>query len=170
MTRRPIEILPYSDAWPQEFEREASHIRSAAGDVVSEVHHVGSTAVPGCAAKPIIDMLVVVKSLDLLEARSPALEALGYEAKGELGITGRRYFRKGSAFEDRTHQIHAFAEGHPEIARHLLFRDYLRSHPGAMGEYVALKRRLAESHPYDVDAYTEGKNEFIQGIEEIAQS
>ena len=160
-----IEIVGYSIAWPIEFEREASSIRAAIGDVVVEIHHIGSTAIPGCDAKPIIDMLAVVTSLEDLDVATPSLEALGYEALGEFGIPGRRYFRKGSAFEERTHQIHAFAEDSPEIERHLAFRDHLRSHPEAVAQYVELKRRLASAHPDDVEAYTEGKNEFIRGIE-----
>lgn len=163
-----IEIVAYSPAWADEFEAEAGLIRRAIGEVLVDIHHVGSTAIPGCDAKPIIDMLAVVTDLAGLDARAGALEDLGYEAKGEFGIPGRRYFRKGSAFEDRTHQIHAFAQGHPEIARHLAFRDHLRAHPEAVKEYVALKRRLAGEHPIDVDAYTDGKTAFIRAIEEKA--
>ncbi len=160
-----IEIVAYSPAWVSEFASESARIREGLGDVLVAVHHIGSTAIPGCDAKPIIDMLAVVTSLANLDARTDALEDLGYEAMGEFGIAGRRYFRKGSVFEDRTHQIHAFADGSPEIARHLAFRDFLREHPDAVSEYVALKHRLAEAHPTDVDAYTDGKSAFIRSIE-----
>lgn len=162
--------MAYTSAWAEAFEREAVRLQDALGDVLAAVHHIGSTAIPGCDAKPIVDMLAVVTSLDDLDARADAVEVLGYEAMGEFGIPGRRYFRKGSAFEDRTHQIHAFAEGSPEIARHLAFRDHLRANPDAVKEYVDLKRRLAAAHPTDVEAYTDGKRAFIKGIEEAASS
>ena len=160
-----IEIAGYSPAWADAFAKESAFIAEVLGDIVVAVHHVGSTAIPGCDAKPIIDMLLAVTSLDDLDARASALEGLGYEAMGEFGIPGRRYFRKGPAFEDRTHQIHAFADGSPEIARHLAFRDHLRNNPDAVREYVALKRRLAAEHPTDVEAYTDGKSAFITAIE-----
>jgi GrpB-like predicted nucleotidyltransferase (UPF0157 family)/quercetin dioxygenase-like cupin family protein len=162
---RAIEIERYSPDWAVDFDLESGRVAAALGDVLVAIHHVGSTSVPGCDAKPIIDMLAVVADLARLDASTPQLESLGYEAMGEFGIPGRRYFRKGSAFEDRTHQIHAFEEGSSEIDRHLAFRDFLRAHPEAAAEYVALKRRLAATHPNDVAAYTEGKTDFIRAIE-----
>jgi GrpB-like predicted nucleotidyltransferase (UPF0157 family) len=163
-----IEILTYSPTWATEFASESARLRGVLDDVLVAMHHIGSTAIPGCDAKPIIDMLAVVTNLDDLDARTRHLEGLGYEAMGEFGIPGRRYFRKGSAFEDRTHQIHAFADDSPEIVRHLAFRDYLRDNPEVVREYVALKRRLAAEHPTDVEAYTDGKSAFIALIEERA--
>ncbi|MFY9587265.1 MAG: GrpB family protein [Actinomycetota bacterium] len=168
MVQARIEIVGYSPSWADEFARESSQIAEVLCGVLIAVHHIGSTAIPGCDAKSIIDMLAVVTNLDDLDARTAALEGLGYEALGEFGIPGRRYFRKGSAFEDRTHQIHAFADGSTEIARHLAFRDHLRGNPEAVKEYVALKRRLAAEHPTDVEAYTDGKTAFIKAIEEAA--
>jgi GrpB-like predicted nucleotidyltransferase (UPF0157 family) len=164
-----IEIVRYSPAWALEFAQESALIHETLGHVLLALHHIGSTAIPGCDAKPIIDILAVVTTLDDLDPRTAALEALGYEALGEFGIPGRRYFRKGSTFEDRTHQIHAFADGSSEIARHLAFRDYLGENPDAVSAYVALKRRLATAHPTDVDAYTEGKSGFIRMIEARAK-
>jgi GrpB-like predicted nucleotidyltransferase (UPF0157 family) len=163
-----IEIVEYSPTWASDFATESTLIQAALGEVVLAVHHIGSTAIPNCDSKPIIDMLAVVTSLEDLDARAAAIESLGYEAMGEFGIHRRRYFRKGSAFEDRTHQIHAFVDGAPEVARHLAFRDFLRGHPDAVAEYVALKRLLATAHPTDVEAYTEGKSAFIRAIEERA--
>lgn len=132
------------------------------------IRHIGSTSIPLCDAKPIIDMVAAVTDLELLDELTPAMEALGYEAMGEFGIPGRRYFRKGSAFENRTHQVHAFRSGSPEIDRHLAFRDFLRAHPALVAECVALKRRLAAAHPTDVPAYTAAKSGFIQRIEDLA--
>jgi GrpB-like predicted nucleotidyltransferase (UPF0157 family) len=96
------------------------------------------------------------------------LEALGYEAKGEFGIPGRRYFRKDDAEGIRTHQVHAFGAGSPGAARHLAFRDYMRAHPGIAREYGALKARLARAHPHDMQAYMDGKDAFVREHERRA--
>lgn len=153
--------MPPDSQWSEAFARESSSIAEAIGDVLIAVHHIGSTAIPGIHAKPIIDMLAVVGDLSLLDERTRRLEALGYEALGEFGIAGRRYFRKDDRNGDRTHQIHAFAIGSPQIERHLAFRDFMREHPEHAQRYDALKRRLAERHPDDISSYTDGKDEFI---------
>ena len=137
----------------------------ALGDALVAMHHIGSTSVPGIVAKPVIDMLAVVTRVKATDLRTPALAALGYEAMGEFGIRGRRYFRKSSADGARTHQIHAFAVDSCEIRRHLAFRDYLRAHSAAAEEYGKLKLELARRFPTDVEAYTEAKTEFIRAIE-----
>jgi GrpB-like predicted nucleotidyltransferase (UPF0157 family) len=94
-------------------------------------------------------MLAVVQDLAVLDAFSPRVEQFGYEAMGEFGISGRRHFRRDNPTAQRTHQLHAFAEGSPRIALHLAFRDYLRAHADVAAEYATLKRRLAERHPDD---------------------
>jgi GrpB-like predicted nucleotidyltransferase (UPF0157 family) len=155
-------------AWPSSFESEAVAIRRALSDVPIELHHIGSTAIPGILAKPVIDMLGVVHSVDALDAHAHRLTALGYVAMGEFGISGRRYFRKNAADGTRTHQLHAFAVGSSEIRRHLDFRDYLRAFPREAQEYAALKQRLAAICGSDMTAYSEGKTEFIRGVEQRA--
>jgi GrpB-like predicted nucleotidyltransferase (UPF0157 family) len=137
-------------------------VASALGELLLAIHHIGSTAIPGIDAKPIIDMLAVVNAISEVDSRNAELQALGYEAMGEYGIPGRRYFRKDDAGGNRTHQIHAFQEGSPQIERHLAFRDFLRAHGEFADQYVALKRRLAELHPTDIEAYATGKDEFIK--------
>lgn len=140
----------------------------ALGAVATATHHIGSTAIPGILAKPIIDMLLEVGDLDLLERKTAKLEALGYESLGEFGIAGRRYFRKDDAQGVRTHQIHAFAAGSPHVTRHLAFRDYLRAFPEVAHDYSELKRRLLETCHGSVDAYMEGKDPFIKVVEQAA--
>jgi GrpB-like predicted nucleotidyltransferase (UPF0157 family) len=140
-----ISLVPYDHGWSEEFARELTSTAEAMGDALTAVHHIGSTAIPGIHAKPIIDMLAVVPNLSLLDARTPRVQALGYEALGEFGIEGRRYFRKSDGAGNRTHHIHAFAIGSPQIERHLAFRDFMRAHPEHAQQYDALKRRLAES-------------------------
>lgn len=160
-----IVLLPHDPSWHEEFAREAAIISQALGQVLRSIHHIGSTAIPGIRAKPIIDMLAVTEDLTLLDAKAAIFESLGYEALGEFGIPGRRYFRKDDSAGIRTHQVHAFQLGSPQIARHLAFRDFLRANPDDAAAYDALKRKLAVEHPNDISAYTDGKDEFIRDID-----
>jgi GrpB-like predicted nucleotidyltransferase (UPF0157 family) len=158
-------LKPHEPHWAARFVHESSAIAEALGDALASIHHIGSTAIPGIHAKPIIDMLAVTHHLQLLDHRSPRLAVLGYEALGEFGIPGRRYFRKSDPTGERTHQIHAFQIESPQITRHIAFRDYLRAYPEIASEYEALKLRLAAAHPHDIDRYTDGKDAFIQDID-----
>src|SRR5687768_18467805 len=142
-----VEVVPHGPLWREAFEAEARLVASALGDNVAAVHHVGSTAIPGIYAKPVIDLLVEVSDIEGVDARSPAMESLGYEVMGEYGIPGRRYFRRDGPGGTRTHQIHAFKAGSPEVIRHLAFRDYMIAHPTDAQRYSELKRKLAEDHP-----------------------
>lgn len=161
-----VQVVSYSGEWVKRFEEEAARIRDVFGDELVELHHIGSTSVHGLQAKPVIDMLPVVRRIERVDAFDDAMRALGYEPMGELGIPGRRYFRKGG--DDRTHQIHAFQSGDPNIERHLAFRDYLRAHPAIAAEYGTLKAELAQRFPQDIEAYMDGKDAFIQETERAA--
>lgn len=163
-----LTLEPHRNSWKQDFEVEAARIRSAVGDVLVVIHHIGSTAIPGIYAKPIIDILAEVTSLDALGARVDAMQSLGYESMGEFGIPGRRYFRKDDSDGMRTHQIHAFAHQSPQVLRHLAFRDYLISHPDTAQEYSDLKRRLVQTCNGDIEAYMDGKDSFIKEVERKA--
>ncbi len=163
-----VRVLPYQAAWPVAFEAEALSLRALLGRCVHGLHHIGSTSVPGLAAKPIIDMLLEVPDLARLDAGSEALVAAGYEALGEYGLPGRRYFRKSDALGQRSHHLHAFTAGHHEVRRHLAFRDYLIAHAEVAAAYGALKQALAMAHPEDIDAYMDGKDPFIKQHEALA--
>lgn len=163
-----IQMVPYNPKWQQEFAREAAQLTNTLGENVVTVHHIGSTAIPGIYAKPVLDMLLVVRNHAELDKKQAQMEALEYEACGELGIPGRRFFRRDNADGDRTHQIHAFETGSPQIARHLAFRDYMIAHPETAQGYSDLKRELAAKHPSDIEAYMDGKDEFIQEIDRRA--
>lgn len=166
MTAGSIEVVEYDPEWPLLFEVEAARIRAACGDGVRAIEHIGSTSVPGLAAKPIIDIMPGVEDIGRARAVLVAgMEGLGYESMGEYGIAGRLYFRRG---EPRSHHVHVFEIGHPEWRRHLLFRDYLRAHPETAVEYAALKRELARAHGLDREAYTDAKAPFIERILELA--
>jgi GrpB-like predicted nucleotidyltransferase (UPF0157 family) len=119
-------------------------------------------------AKPIIDILLLVEDINILDAQSPAMEALGYEVMGEYGIKGRRYFRKEDASGTRTHHVHSFQVDSPEFERHLAFRDYPIAHPEVAQQYSTLKQNLAQEHPEDMEAYIDGKDPFIKEHEDRA--
>ncbi|MFN0179627.1 MAG: GrpB family protein [Gemmatimonadales bacterium] len=155
-------VVPHDPAWRRHFEAEARRLAESLGDVVVRLHHIGSTAVPGLPAKPVIDVLLEVGELEALDAVTPALEALGYEAKGEFGIPGRRYFRKDDASGQRTHQVHSFAVGSDNVRRHLAFRDYLIACPAVAQAYGQLKQALARRHPDDMERYRNGKDGFVK--------
>jgi GrpB-like predicted nucleotidyltransferase (UPF0157 family) len=157
-----IRVVSHDPTWAAMYEDAAGRIMLAAGSAAVRVHHIGSTAIPRTTAKPIIDMLLEVVSLEALDGESSMLEALGYEAMGELGIPGRRYFRLDDSDGVRTHQVHAFEAGVPNVVRHLAFRDYMRAHPLAAREYGTLKQRLANAYPHDMAAYMDGKDAFVK--------
>ncbi|HEX8395962.1 MAG TPA: GrpB family protein [Pyrinomonadaceae bacterium] len=165
---RKVEIVPHDPRWQEAFEAEAKQVASALGENVIAVHHIGSTAIPNIYAKPVIDLLVEVRDITEVDGRSSAMESLDYEAKGEFGIPGRRYFRKDNREGIRTHQIHAFETGSAEVKRHLAFRDYMIANPEDAQRYSELKRRLAEEHPQSIDGYMDGKDGFIKEIDRKA--
>ncbi len=169
-----ILIADYDPRWPSLFEEEKARILDAIGGWLVDIQHVGSTAVPGLFAKPIIDIMPGIRSLaDAPNCIAP-MAALGYQyiPEYESDLPERRYFRRpaGEAFRGRgTHHIHMVETTSAFWRRHILFRDYLRAHPQAAAEYAALKRRLAAQFGADREAYTEAKTEFITSIEERAR-
>lgn len=162
-----VEVVAYRPEWEEEFLREAEKLRAVLGRELLDIYHIGSTAVPGQCAKPIIDLMPVVRDLSMADAKRGDFEALGYEYLGEFGIPGRRYMRKGG--EHRTHQAHIFAEDdRNNILRHLAVRDYLRVHPKEASAYGALKVELAGEFPRDIEAYCDGKDAFVKALERRA--
>lgn len=154
----------WSDAWPAAFAREAGDLRALLGAVIIDIHHIGSTSVPGLAAKATIDMLPLVTSLDEVDDATGRMTAAGYRAFGEFGLPGRRYFTK-EQHGVRTHHIHCYRVGDPEVERHLAFCAYLRAHPAACEQYAALKRALFARHADNMIAYNDDKDAWIKAIE-----
>lgn len=154
----------YSPGWPAAFTLEAERLRGLLGDTIVAIHHIGSTSVPGLAAKPIIDLLPLVRDINQVDALTPRMVQAGYKAWGEYGLPGRRYFTKDrDAY--RTHNIHMYQVDDPETHRHLAFCAYLRTHPPVRDEYAALKRQVYALYPADIQAYNDGKNDWIKAIE-----
>lgn len=156
MSKRQMIVVPYHTSWPDSFQKESESLLRVLGQQNVRLHHIGSTAIEGMCAKPIIDIMGVVKSLSIVDELSEQIEDLGYEGRGEHEIPGRRYFRKGEP-TNHTHHLHVFAEGSPHIVRHLAFRDYLRANPARAKEYSDLKMHLAHIHRYDPAAYADGR-------------
>lgn len=163
-----IVLAPHDPRWALAFEREREALAAAFEGGLIDIQHIGSTSIPGIVAKPVIDVLIVVEDLRILEETTPAVVALGYEAKGEFGIPGRRYFRKDSPQGVRTHQIHAFQAGSLEVDRHLVFRDFLRANPDVAARYSELKQDLAERFDADIERYADAKGPFIREVLQTA--
>jgi GrpB-like predicted nucleotidyltransferase (UPF0157 family) len=157
----PVELADYDPAWPARFDKERRRIAEALGDLALAVEHVGSTAVPGLAGKPVIDVLVGLRDYPLDEAGIAAVEALGYLYRGELGIPGRQYFRRG---EPPSYHLHATLHGFDFWRSHLAFRDHLRAYPDDAARYAALKRELAGRFRHNRALYTEAKAPLIEEI------
>lgn len=158
-------MVPHDPSWRDAFEAESKQIALALTENAIAIHHIGSTAILQIHAKPIIDMLVAVKDIIKVDTQNSALETLGYEAMGEFGISGRRFFRKGNEAGIRTHHIHAFEVNSPQIGRHLRFRDYMISHPEDAQQYSKLKQELANKYYDNIQGYMEGKDGFIKAID-----
>lgn len=167
--KKDIKVVPYNPAWPKIFEHEAQKIRQALGANCLAMHHVGSTSVPGLAAKPVIDMICVIK--DPIAVIQP-LESIGFRYKGEYNIPMRLYFNQTGGVQAN---LHVYEEGHPEIELNLMMRDYLREHPEVRDAYARLKAELLQdSASYErqnslFTGYNLGKDEFIRKILKAAK-
>ena len=162
-----VVVVEYRPEWPLAYEKEKERIQKILKENCLALWHIGSTSVPGLAAKPVIDILGAVRSLEEVDAVSEAFVQAGYACMGEFGIAGRRYFRKGG--EERTHQIHLFCgDDWDSLHRHLAFRDFMRAHVKEREAYGELKKKLAEQHPWDIEAYCDGKDEFVKEMERRA--
>lgn len=160
---RTVEVVPYDPAWPVEFESTRAVLASAVGDVATSIEHVGSTAVPGLASKPTIDILMVVVSTDSFLDVLPAVEALGFEYRPQntfIGSPDHLFLRKVRNGK-RTHHLHVLRLGTPEIDGYRRFRDALRRDPAFAREYESLKFELAAKHSTDRMRYVEMKSGWV---------
>ena len=171
LERDTVRLVPYQAGWARLYEAEKARLHAAVGEHVLDIQHVGSTAIPGGVAKPILDIAVAVHSFEAACVCVPPIEALGHEYKGENGIPRRHYFVRRDPDTGQTLvHLHVNELGGPDWENHVLFRDYLLAHPAAAAEYTALKRDLAAQFPDDRAAYTDAKAPFIQHILRLARS
>jgi GrpB-like predicted nucleotidyltransferase (UPF0157 family)/uncharacterized protein YqeY len=165
----PIRLAPYAVDWPARFEREAEVIRAAIGAwITGGVHHIGSTAVPGLTAKPIIDIQVGVADLAASRPCIPVLAGLQYQY-APYRTEEMHWFCKPHPSR-RTHHLHLVPTGSQRFLDTLAFRDHLREHPEAAAEYAALKRDLAARFEHDREAYTDGKAELVARLTRAART
>lgn len=157
----PVVIVDYNPLWPKQFETLRSRLANVLGGLALTIEHVGSTAVPGLAAKPIIDIDVFLRSPNDLPHAIAALASIGYQHRGDLGIPGREAFRAPAG--DLRHHLYV-CPNNAEYQRHIAFRDHLRAHPGEADAYAALKRELADKFGEDREAYNNAKREFVESI------
>ncbi len=168
MQRRedPIAIVPYDPEWPGLFERERPRVEAALLPwLAAPVEHIGSTAVPGLAAKPIIDMLAVVSDYDAVAHAVVSMEAIGWAHAPEPGDPQRRthsFCHPDPAW--RTHHLHVVEHASDGWRTWLAFRDHMRAHPGDAAEYARVKQELAAADDRDRAAYRAGKRPFIEGL------
>lgn len=160
---RTIKVVPYDSNWPKLFEEEAALLQIALGDNCIAILHIGSTSIPGLEAKPIIDILPVVKDILAVDMISEAMISLGYDVRGEQGMAFRRFFHKRSP--SRSCNVHVYEENNPEINRYLKFRDWMRSHKDDALAYGNLKQDLAQKYPDDIFQYCSGKDAFVASID-----
>ena len=161
-------VVPHNPDWAHAFNTETQQLHAAMGANNITLHHIGSTAIAGILAKPIIDLLGIVDDFDALDSNSKQMESLGYEVMGAFGINGRRYFRKINAQGLRTHHLHIYEQGSDHIERHIAFRDYLRAHPAIAAAYSSLKHKLTSHSTATWEGYLDGKDPFIQTTEQDA--
>jgi GrpB-like predicted nucleotidyltransferase (UPF0157 family) len=157
-----VTIVDYDPRWAQDFEGLRGRIWAAVGDFAVSIEHVGSTSVPGLAAKPVLDIDVIVGPQEGVALAIERLGAIGYEHRGNLGIDGREAFR--AAVNVPAHNLYVCREDSGALRDHLTFRDYLRAHPETVRAYADLKRELARRFPDDVDSYATAKTDFVTGV------
>ncbi len=163
MRTKHVVVLPYDEKWKQDFIDIKTELSQALGELAISIEHVGSTSVKGLAAKPIIDIDVVVTKERISDAIL-ALNSIGYIHEGNLGIPGREAFAYDGKEHLQQHHLYVCPEDSLELKRHLAFRDYLRLHPEAVNEYSKIKMEAAKLYPEDIDKYIEHKAPVIEHI------
>jgi len=163
LRRGTVKLVAHNPKWAECFSEEKELLLKTLGQKILDLRHIGSTAIPGILAKPILDILAAVRTLADVEAFTEDLKKVGYEDKGDGGVLGRRFFVKGGE-ANRTHHLNFCEMNSFFWESHLVFCDYLQRHTDAAKQYSALKQGLADKFPNDRGAYTTGKVEFVRSI------
>ena len=166
MSLRKIVVEDYNPEWAEEFQILKGIYQDKLGDLAVDIQHVGSTSVPGLAAKPVLDIDIIIDDQEKLQPVIEKLAELGYSHLGNLGIEGREAFKRtGTSVEcNFSHNLYVCILGAASLENHLRFRDYLLVDPYAVEEYGRLKKELATKFPNDIDSYVDGKTEFITKV------
>lgn len=159
--REPIVLAPHDPRWLESAREEGTRIAQACGPAVLSVEHIGSTSVPGLIAKPLLDLMPLLRSYEDGYGCVEPMRALGYWYAGDFGIAGRHLFVKGSP---RTHHVHMLVQGSKEAIRHVAVRDVLRASPEASARYAALKQKLAAAFGDDREGYASAKSTFMREL------
>lgn len=161
-----VELLEHDPQWGELARKERARLMSALNELVVDVHHIGSTAIPGMRAKPVIDLLVEVSDLSAFEERRGVLEGLGYAWWGENGVSSRRFCTLDDAKSgSRLIHLHAFVRASPDVTRHLAYRDLMIEEPALAYEYERMKIECQRRHPDDSNAYSICKSPWIKAVE-----
>jgi GrpB-like predicted nucleotidyltransferase (UPF0157 family) len=155
-------VVDYNPEWPEQFHRLRDRIWPSVRDIAVAVEHVGSTSVPGLAAKPVIDLDIVIASRGGVSEVAMRLTQLGYEHRGNLGVEDREAFTTPK--NQPAHNLYVCPSDSLALRNHVTLRDHLRGHPTDVAAYSKLKKRLAEQFAHDVDGYVAGKTDFILSI------
>ena len=162
-----VQVVYYNPLWASIFQEESTRLAQALGSLAVDIQHIGSTSVPGLAAKPILDMGVAVVQETDVATCVPLLESLGYSYRGDRGASEGHFFDQGHE-QQLTHYLHMLLVNNPSWQNYLRFRDYLIAHPTIRDQYMQLKQQLAIQYPADRAAYTAAKAQFIQHILAVA--
>jgi GrpB-like predicted nucleotidyltransferase (UPF0157 family) len=165
----PVVIEDYDPGWPRRYETLRARVADALGGLAARIEHVGSTSVPGLAAKPTIDIVVLLRSVHDLPAAIEGLARLGYAHEGDFGIVGREAFATPPGYAVHDHHLYVCAPDWVGFEDQILFRDYLRAHPRIANAYARLKRSLANKHRHNRPAYPDAKAGFVRAVLERAR-
>ena len=162
-----VRLVEYDARWPALFAAEQQRVREACGRLALRLEHVGGTSIPGMCAKPVLDIAAGRPCEASTRDYIAALERAEYEHRGERGVPGREFFRRG---QPRAYHVHLVEEGGPLWLEYLAFRDYLRTHPKAACQFADLKRALAARFPRDREGYLNAKSRHVQEILRLAMN
>lgn len=168
LKRGIVELESYNEEWSKEYKREEELLKKVLGDKIKEIHHVGSTSIKGLKAKPVIDILIVIDSLDSISVIEKLLKPYDYENRGQQGISDRYFFVKGPE-DARTHYVHFVEPKSNTYYNQVYFKKYLIEHPEYIKKYCDLKQDLAEKYADERPKYTKGKNDFIAEVIRLAK-
>lgn len=161
MKTAKVIVLPYDTAWKTAFEEIKKELEEAIGDLIIGIEHVGSTSVEGLAAKPCIDLDVIISDYSVFETVVCKLKTIGYRHEGDLGIQDREAFGYENKPHLMNHHLYVCPKNSAELHRHLTFRDFLRSNPEAAAQYGRIKEEAARLYPYDINGYIQHKSPCI---------